>query len=274
MSFTKSLPRPAPGGGRAATLSQSPRPLPIQVISPRSHEARRVCQLRRIGPRGACRAEASHADRARGDRGGGDRRGQSGHQCGRRDISRPHRRPRRDPARQRTVSRRAVPDEGRVRPRGGSEDRVWQPALPRNDRAAGYASLRALSRRGRQHPRPLGGARIFDVRHHRGCPLRQHLHTLARGPLRRRLDGRRNGRGRRRHRPDRARLGHRRIAAHSGELLRRRRIEAVARPRVVRPDGGRDRLRPRAEFRAGEVGARRRGDARLPRRSRSRATRS
>ena len=41
-------------------------------------------------------------------------------------------------------------------------------------------------------------------------------------------------------------------------------LQAVARARVVRPDGGRERLRPRAELRAGEERARRRGDARLP----------
>ena len=46
------VPFPAPGGGRAATLSQSPGPfglesraVPLPIISPRSHEARRIRRL-------------------------------------------------------------------------------------------------------------------------------------------------------------------------------------------------------------------------------------
>ena len=50
----------------------------------------------------------------------------------------------------------------------------------------------------------------------------------------------------------------------SGELLRRRRPQAVARARVGRTAAGRERLRPRPEFRPDEERPRRGGDARLP----------
>ena len=44
-----------------------------------------------------------------------------------------------------------------------------------------------------------------------------------------------HGGGDGRHRADRARLGHRRLDPHPGELVRRRRPQALARPRVLRP---------------------------------------
>ena len=94
--------------------------------------------------------------------------------------------------------------------------------------------------------------------------VRQHLDAVAPRLLGRRFDRRRHGRGDGRHRAGGARLGHRRVDPHPGELLRRRRPQALARPRVLRPDARRERLRPGAELRADEDGARRRGAARLP----------
>ena len=46
-----------------------------------------------------------------------------------------------------------------------------------------------------------------------------------------------------RHGADRARLRHRRLDPHPGELLRRRGPEALARARLVRAGRGRERLR-------------------------------
>ena len=74
-----------------------------------------------------------------------------------------------------------------------------------------------------------------------------------------------------RHGADRARLRHRRLDPHSGQLVRRRRPEAVARARLDRPGGGRGRLRLLHEFHPGQDRARCRRHARLPGACRSRA---
>ena len=123
--------------------------------------------------------------------------------------------------------------------------------------------MRDVQGGGRQYSRPRGGARVLDVRHDRERAARQHVDALETWLLSGWIDGWRHGSRRRRDGADGARVGHRGIDSDSGELLRGRRPEAVARPRVARADAGRKRLRPRAELRADQIGARRRGDARL-----------
>ena len=130
-------------------------------------DAIRIRTLRRAWSRRARGDETGVAQGARRDRGTGDRRDQSIRERRRRDLSGPDRRPRRDHARRRPLPRRAVSDEGRVRPRGRPPDRIRQPAVPRHDRASRHASVRAVQSVGRQHSRPLGRARVFDVRHDR-----------------------------------------------------------------------------------------------------------
>ena len=119
-------------------------------------------------------------------------------------------------ARRRSVSRRAVPDQGHRRASRRPQGRVRQPALRGHDRAADTYPC-GCSGGGPQHHRPLERARILDVGHHRERALRQHLHTLARGLSAGGSTGG-GGRGRRRHGADGARLGHRRLDPHAGEL--------------------------------------------------------
>ena len=61
----------------------------------------------------------------------------------RRDLPRSHRGARRGSARQRPICRRAIPDEGRIRSRGRTPDRVWQSPVPRHggDRRPAYCTL-------------------------------------------------------------------------------------------------------------------------------------
>ena len=87
---------------------------------------------------------------------------------------------------------------------------------------------------GRQHPGPLGGARVLDVVDHRERHVRQHVEPLEAGLFGRRLHRRRPGGGDRRHRADRARLRHRRLDPHSRQLVRRRRPQALAHARLRR----------------------------------------
>ena len=116
---------------------------------------------------------------------------------------------------------------------------------------------------GRQHPGPLGRARILHGGDHRERHVRQHLEPLEAGLFGRRLHRRRAGGRDRRHRADRARLRHRRLHPHSRQLVRRRRAQALAHARLGRPRGGRGRLGLLDELRAGQDRARRGGHARL-----------
>ena len=212
----------------------------------------------RAGGQAAGVAQGTRRDRAEGDRGR-----QPHHQRGGGDLPRSHRRPRRSHARQWPVPRRAVPDQGRVRPREGPQDRVRQPAVPRHAGRGGQPRRRAVPGQRRQHPGPLGGARVFDVGHHRVGLLRQHLQSLEAGLFGGRLDRRRPGGGDLGHGAAGARLRHRRLDPHPGELVRRRGAQAVARARVERPVVRRGRLRHDLQSRAGKNRARCRRHARL-----------
>ena len=153
-----------------------------------------------------------------------------------RDLSRPHRGARREDARQRPVPRRAVPDQGRVRPREGPQDRVRQPAVRGHDGRGDTLSRRAVQgvaastssaarRRRNTRCRPRPRARMFG---NTSNPWKQGY--SAGGSTRRRAGGRHL-----RHGADRARLRHRRLDPHPGQLVRRRRLEALARARLGRP---------------------------------------
>ena len=178
-------------------------------------------------------------------------------------LSRPHRWPRRGEPRQRPVPRRAVSDQGCVRPREGAQNRVRLAPVRGHDRGGRHLLRRSAQGRRRQHPRPLGGARVFDVGHHRERAPRQHVESLETGLLGRRLHRRRHGGRHRRHRAHRARLRHRRLHPHPGLLVRRRRPQALAHARLHRPGGGRGRLGLLHELRADQDRARRRRHARL-----------
>ena len=111
----------------------------------------------------------------------------------RRDLSRPHRGPRRNHARQRPLPRRAAPHQGRVRPRAGPQNRVRLPAVQGHGRGRRHLPGRHAQGRGRQHHRPLGGAGILDVRHDRERHVRQYVEPLEERLLGRRLLRRRAG---------------------------------------------------------------------------------
>ena len=181
----------------------------------------------------------------------------------RRDLSRSHRRPRRKHAGRGTVPRRSVPDQRRVRPREGPQDRVRLAAVRGHDGRGRHLLRRHAQGSRRQHPRPLRRARILDGRLDRDRPLRQHLDALEEGLLRRRLVGRRPGRRHIGHGADRARLRHRRLDPHSRQLLRRPRPQALARPRLRRPGRRRRRLRLLVEPHPGQDRARHGDHARL-----------
>ena len=132
------------------------------------------------------------------------------------------------------VPRRAVPDEGRVRPRAGPAHRVRLAAVPGHDGHHEHLLHRSAQGGGRQHPRPHGGARILDVGDDRERDVRQHVEPVEEGLFGGRLVGWRAVGGHERHGADRARLGHRRLDPHSRELVRRRRPQAVARARLDR----------------------------------------
>src|SRR5262249_34576601 len=91
----------------------------------------------------------------------------------------------------------------------------------------------------------------------------KYVESLEAGLFGRRLDRRRTGRGDRGHRAYRSRLRHWRLDSDSGELVRRRRLEAIAYARVARPCDGRKRLGVIDEFRADQDSPRRGGNARL-----------
>ena len=116
---------------------------------------------------------------------------------------------------------------------------------------------------GRQHPGPLGRARILDVGDHRERHVRQHVEPLEAGLLGGRLHRRRAGGRDRRHRAHRAWLRHRRLDPHSRQLVRRRRPQAVAHARLLGSRGGRGRLGLFDELRADQDRARRGRHARL-----------
>ena len=145
----------------------------------------------------------------------------------------------------------------------GRKIEFGSPPLRRHDRGNRHLFRRSAQGLRRQHPRPLGGARIFHVGDHRERHVRQHVEPMEAGLLGRRLDRRRTGGRDLRHGADRARLRHRRLDPHPGELVRRRRPEALARPRLDRPGGRRGRLRLLDEFHPGQDRARRGGHARL-----------
>ena len=181
-----------------------------------------------------------------------------------RDLSRPHRGPRRNHARQRPVPRRAAAHQGRVRPREGPQDRVRQPLVQGHGGRSRHLSGRPAQGVRRQHHGPLGRAGIFHVRLDRERDVRQHVEPLEERLFGRRLLRRRAGGRHLRHGADRARLRHRRLDPHPGQPVRRRRPETVARARLDRPGGGRGRLRLLDEFHPGQDRARRRRHARLP----------
>ena len=142
--------------------------------------------------------------------------------------------PRREEPGRRPVPRRAVPHQGRVRPREGPQDRVRLAPVRGHDGGGRHLFRRPAQGVGRQHPRPLGRARVLDGGHHRERHVRQHVEPLEAGLLGGRLQRRRTGGRDRRHRADRARLRHRRLDPHPRELVRRRRPQALAHARLGR----------------------------------------
>ena len=126
------------------------------------------------------------------------------------------------------------------------KDNLCTAGIAHDRRLADPRRLRPALRRHRGRP-ALGGRRrhrrqdqlrrVRDGVVHRALRVRSVAQPVGPGPHAGRVERRVGGRGGRRLRPARARLGHRRVGPAAGRVLRRRRAEADLRARLaLRPD--------------------------------------
>ena len=214
------------------------------------------------GPRAVRRPEAV-AGRAHGGDDRPDRGRRSGRECPAHPLLRPGPAGRppgrgalRRPARW-TAAARGHPGRRQGRSRGGRTALHRRLAgLQGHDRRGHRRQRAARDRRRRDHPRPLGHARVLLRGDHRVAAVGSHPQPLEPGLQPRRLVGR-LGRGPGgRHGDPGDRLRHRWLDPHPGVVLRRRRLQAA-----VRQSAADAAVQPRPLLPRGPHGAQRR---RLP----------